>query len=355
MWILFDKSDAAAVAQLDAFVSSHPSGHFMQTGAWAAVKSFWEWRGLCVLRKHRVVASAGVLIRRLPLGFSLLYIPRGPVCDRNDPLIWYELMDGLRHLARQQRSILLHIDPAEPDENTAFRTLMGELGFTEKTDEGFGGIQPQYVFRLDLKGRSREDIFKGFSGKTRYNIGLSLRKGVVLQEYTGLDSIPDAVFRDFYTLMETTGARDGFFIRDLPYFQRLMYALKGNACLFVAYYQSRPIAGSIEIFCGGKAWYLYGASANEHRNLMPNYLLQWTMLQRAMDRGCEVYDFRGVPGVPSEGHPLYGLYRFKKGFGGTYTKFTGLFTYTFLPLHAKLLRLAADLRRRLRPRTRKPR
>ena len=81
---------------------------------------------------------------------------------------------------------------------------------------------------------------------------------------------------------------------------------------------------------------------------MPNYLLQWTMIRCAMARDCDLYDFRGVPGNPSEDDPLYGLYRFKKGFSGTYTKFTGLFTYYFRPVWGMAIEKSVQLRRWVR-------
>ena len=84
-----------------------------------------------------------------------------------------------------------------------------------------------------------------------------------------------------------------------------------------------PIAGTLAIWYGDKVWYLYGASSNEHRNLMPNYLLQWRMIQWAVETGCRIYDFRGVSGNVSEDNPLYGLFRFKQGFGGDFTEFVG--------------------------------
>ena len=214
-------------------------------------------------------------------------------------------------------------------------------------------IQPQYVFRLPLKGRTQEDVFQAFCAKTRYNIGLSLRKGVTVREYSGDDRIPEFILENFYTLMQTTGKRDHFYIRGLEYFRGLMNALQNDAKIYLAYLQGQPIAGAIEVFCGNKAWYLYGASANEHRNVMPNYLLQWIMIQEAMERGCDFYDFRGVPGNVSEDDPLYGLYRFKKGFSGTYTKFTGLFTCNFRPLLCKVLQVGIQLRQATRSETRK--
>lgn len=248
---------------------------------------------------------------------------------------------------------MIHMDPDELDSNESFRSTMLQLGFIEKADDGFGNIQPQYVFRLPLKGRTQEEVFQAFCAKTRYNIGLSLRKGVTVREYSGDDRIPEFILENFYTLMQTTGERDHFYIRGLEYFRGLMKALQNDAKIYLAYLHGQPIAGAIEVFCGNKAWYLYGASANAHRNVMPNYLLQWIMIQEAIERGCDLYDFRGVPGNPSTEDPLYGLYRFKKGFSGTYTKFTGLFTYKFMPLCSAIFEFAMKIHQRLRPKTRK--
>lgn len=349
MWKEYDRSNECAIQEMEKFVRSHTKGHFTQMPYWGEVKTFWKWRGIAVYRQGGLVATMGILIRTLPLGFTLFYVPRGPVCNRNDPSIWEELMEALKQAAHKHHALLVYTDPDELDSNDDFRLLMKCLGFQETMDDGFGNIQPQYVFRLDLSSGSTEDIFKAFSAKTRYNIGLAQRKGVTIQEYSGADRIPDSVLKNFYSLMETTGQRDHFYIRGFSYFRGLLNALQDDARILMAYLHGQPIAGAIEVFCGKKAWYLYGASANEHRNAMPNYLLQWTMIQRAIERGCALYDFRGVPGNPSEEDPLYGLYRFKKGFSGTYTKFTGLFTYRFRPFRSRLVQLVMKLRRKLNP------
>lgn len=353
MWKEFDRGDTKSVWEMEVFIQNHPRGHFMQMPHWAGVKSFWMWRGISVYRGDELAATVSVLIRRLALGMTLFYIPRGPVCDRNDPSIWQEIMEALQQTAKKYKAILLYTDPDELDSNEAFRGIMEHLGFRETSDDGFGNIQPQYVFRLDLQDRKAEDIFQAFTSKTRYNIGLSQRKGVHIREYAGSDAIPDFILEHFYALMQTTGERDHFGIRNQTYFRGLLDALQEDASILIAYLHGQPIAGAIEVFCGKKAWYLYGASSNEHRNAMPNYLLQWTMIQRAMDRGCNLYDFRGVPGNPAEDDPLYGLYRFKKGFSGTYTKFTGLFCYPFRPVCCMLLQMAMNLRKYGRRVTRK--
>lgn len=346
MYHIFGKEDTAAAAQMEDFVRSNPKGHFMQSPRWAAVKPNWDWRGILVYERERLVGAMALLIRPLPLGFSLLYAPRGPVCDRNDRRVWEELLAAVKETAKKHRALLMYLDSDEPDSNGEFRALVTGLGFREKADDGFGNIQPQYVFRLDLAGLGEADIYNAFSSKTRYNIGLARRKGVTVQEYAGSDAIPDRVLDSFSRLMEETGRRDHFQVRGRSYFAGLLGALGKDARLFMAYFEGEPVAGTIEVFCGRKAWYLYGASSNLHRNVMPNYLLQWTMIRRAMDRGCALYDFRGVPGNPTEDDPLYGLYRFKKGFSGTYTKFTGLFTYFFRPFFAGVFLKLLELRRR---------
>lgn len=345
MWKIYARTERQAVEEMADFVRSHKNGHFMQMPCWADVKPLWNWRGICVYRDGNIVAAMGILIRPLPLGFSVLYAPRGPVCDRDDPQIWEELMEAIKKCAKKYRAIVLYTDPDEPDANEDFRNSMRQRGFRETTDAGFGNIQPQHVFRLDLALREEAEVLKAFHPKTRYNIGVAKKWGVSVREYSGADMIPDFILENFHQLMQTTGQRDHFHIRGLPYFRELLHALQEDARIYVAYLRGQPIAGAIEVFCGKKAWYLYGASSNEHRNAMPNYLLQWTMIRAALERGCEMYDFRGVPGVIFPDDPLYGLYRFKKGFGGTYTKFTGLFTFTFHPVCARVLKLAAKLRR----------
>lgn len=98
--------------------------------------------------------------------------------------------------------------------------------------------------------------------------------------------------------------------------------------------------GIFDIDYGNKVWYLYGASSNEHRNLMPNYLLQWEGIKYAISKGKDVYDFRGVSGVLDESHPQYGLYRFKKGFNAEFTEFIGEIYLDFKPLVYKLYKIS---------------
>ena len=164
---------------------------------------------------------------------------------------------------------------------------------------------------------TEDELMASFHQKWRYNIRLAVKKGVEVR-VCGKEMVPD-----FARIMLTTGVRDGFVTRPPEYFANMLDNLGEHARLYMAFHEGQPIAGTLAIHYGDKVWYLYGASSNEHRNLMPNYLLQWSMIQWAVETGCSVYDFRGVSGDISEDNPLYGLYKFKKGFGGDFTEFVG--------------------------------
>ena len=149
--------------------------------------------------------------------------------------------------------------------------------------------------------------------------------------------------------MIETGKRDGFIIRPLEYFEQMYDALAPEHMkVLMAYYDGKPISGVIPIMYGNKTWYLYGASSNEHRNLMPNYLLQWEMIKIALNRGDDVYDLRGVSGVVDKDHPQYGLYRFKQGFGAEFTEFIGEVHMDYAPVRYGLYKVSEKVFKRLR-------
>jgi lipid II:glycine glycyltransferase (peptidoglycan interpeptide bridge formation enzyme) len=155
--------------------------------------------------------------------------------------------------------------------------------------------------------------------KTRYNIRLARRKGVVIRETCDIDI--------FYRLMEVTGERDAFGVHSRDYYQRVLdlFEPRGHCRLLCAEFEEQPLAGLIVFVYGKRSWYFYGASSNEHRHLMPTYLLQWKAMQWAREQGSTEYDLWGVPDNDQETleanflerrDGLWGVYRFKRGFGG---------------------------------------
>ena len=308
------------LAEYESFVQGHPKGHFAQSSLWAKQKPAWSWKAI-VSRddEGKIRGSVAFLIRKMPfIGRNMMYACRGPVCDLDDRATFDELMAAARALAAQKKAYVIKIDPDVPSDQTDFVKMLEENGFrTRDTGKNFEAIQPRYVFRLYLNGRSEEELLASFHQKWRYNIRLATKKGVEVR-ICGKEMVPD-----FARIMVETGLRDNFATRPPEYFSAMLDNFGEKCRLYMAFYEDKPIAGTLAIHYGDKVWYLYGASSNEYRNLMPNYLLQWRMIQWAIETGCRVYDFRGVSGDISEDNPHYGLYRFKQGFHGEFTEFVG--------------------------------
>ena len=307
--------------EYEAFVQSHPKGNFAQSYLWGKQKPMWQWDALAVRGEDGAIrGSLAVMTRKVPgIGRTLMYGCRGPVCDLDDRETFSQLLDGAKVLAKKYKSYVIKIDPDVPSNNTAFSSMLQSFGFRAKEGgKNFEAIQPRYVFRLNVEGKTEEELLANFHQKWRYNIRLAERKGVTVR-VCGKEMVPA-----FSDLMLTTGVRDGFVTRKPEYFAAMLDNLGEHARLYMAFDPNdTPIAGTLAIHYGDKVWYLYGASSNEHRNLMPNYLLQWRMIQWAVETNCRIYDFRGVSGDVSEDNPLYGLFRFKQGFGGDFTEFVG--------------------------------
>lgn len=313
------------------FNQKHHKGHFLQSPEWAKLKS--EWKNEVVLAEDKdgnIKGAMSILIRKLPyINSSIMYSPRGPVCDIHDKETFQELVDGAKELAKKYNAFIFRVDPDIPDNDEEFKKIAQEVGFKLKEDvKDFNEvIQPRYVFRLNVKDKTEEELLKSFHEKTRYNIRLAGRKGVTIRDGNRED------LKDFYRIMQETGNRDNFLIRPLEYFEK-MYDCMGKDYLRVimADYNGKPISGAIAIYYGNKVWYLYGASSNENRNVMPNYLVQWEMIKWALEKKCDIYDFRGVSGHVDEHHPQYGIYKFKKGFNGDFVEFVGELYMVFKPL-----------------------
>lgn len=315
----------------NSFICNHPKGHAMQLWEWGEIKGRTGWKPwrLSLEVEGQVVAVATILERKLPLiGYSIFYCPRGPIADITDSEILKNLFYEIKKLAKRRKAILLKIDPDIAKDEDDFRKLLLDLGF-RRLDKGknFEGVQPKFVFRLDISP-DEEALLANMHQKTRYNIRLATKKGVVIR-VGNKEDLPD-----FYRVLKETTERDNFLVRSYSYFEDLYDTLvpAGFAQLFIGEYQGKIIAGTLAFITGKKAWYIYGASSNSHRNVMPNYLIQWEMICWAKAHGCTLYDFRGVSGDLSEDNPLYGLYKFKKGFNGKFTEFIGEWDYVYRPL-----------------------
>ena len=303
----------------DEFVAAEPWGSFLQTAAWGRFKERWGWRvrRVAVERDGALAAGAQVLFRPLPLGRSVAYVPRGPVAPPDDPGLLAALLDEVHRAARGSGALLLTVEPnwELPTQGTEH---LGRIGFRP----GAEAMQAEATLMLDLRP-AEEDLLAGMRPKWRYNVRLSARRGVVVREGGAED------FSIYARLMAATGERDRFEVRPRGYYEDAWRAFGDDGKLFVAEYEGRPLAAIIVVKTGATATYLYGASSDEERNRMPNHALQWAAIRWAKSSGCERYDFWGIPPeVPDDGEVeqygeggLWGVYRFKQGFGGRVVKY----------------------------------
>ena len=336
-------TDKKSEEEYTKFLESHERCNFQQSIEWSKVKTSWKSEIILAEDKDgKIIGALMVWIRKIPIFGNIMYSARGPICDIHDIEVLEQLTEGIKELAKKYNAIVVRIEPDIESSDQEFRNMMLELGYKIKDDaKNFREeIQPRYVFRLNTKNKNEDEVFNNFHQKTRYNIRLATKKGVTVKEGTRED------LKAFHEIMVTTGIRDGFITRPLAYFEK-MYDCLGpkHMKLLMAYYEDKPISGVIPIMYGNKTWYLYGASSNEHRNLMPNYLLQWEMIKIALQNKSDIYDLRGVPGIADNSN---GLYRFKKGFGAEYTEFIGEVYIEFKPLMYRMYKFAEKTFRNMR-------
>jgi len=296
----------------DQFISRSSHVHFLQTSAWGRLKSTIGWQPYYVQAGQ---AGAQVLLRRMPFGLHIAYIPKGPM-----GIDWELLWADIDELCRQKNAIFLKIEPdiKEPADPEMLAQL-NKLGRASST------IQPRRTLVIDLAG-TEDDWLGRMKQKTRYNIGLAQRKAVVIRPSGDVDT--------FYQMMRLTGYRDGFGIHLREYYQKAyqLFAPDQRCALFQAEYEGKPLAAIMVFLSGDRAWYLYGASSDEERNRMPTYLLQWEGMRWSSRQGCTQYDLWGVPdaseeeletGFTNRSDGLWGVYRFKRGFGARLVRSIG--------------------------------
>lgn len=309
----------------DAFISRFPSPHILQTSAWGQLKADFGWQLV-----HNVSPTCGaqILIKQIFAGINFAYIPKGPL--GND---WNSLWSETDLICKELHCAFLKVEPdvweAEDNQGDGSQAFL-PIGFIQSPHT----IQPQRTLVVDLTGEESQ-ILGRMKQKTRYNINLALKKNVVIRPHTDLTA--------FYDLMKITGQRDQFGIHSLEYYQRAfdLFHAHGQCELLVAEFEREPISALIAFRVGDRAWYFYGASSDLHRDLMPNYLLQWEAMRWAKSQGCVEYDLWGVPDVDlerleanftSRNDGLWGVYRFKRGFGGELKRSVGAWDRVYNPL-----------------------
>lgn len=329
----------------DAFVTRQPRAHALQLWNWGELKRAYGWgvERVALARDGEIAAGALLLFRALParLG-TMAYLPFGPyAAPADEATLWRAIDDA----AKRRGAAFLKWEPGiyEPDEA---RPDLPALGFRASPQT----VQPPGTILIDI-GADDEAILARMNQGTRRKIRQSLKNDIRYYEATRDD------VRLFTDMMQTTGARNAFGVHEPAYYQ-LAYDLfvpQGHAALIQAEHEGDPLAGIMVFALGKTAWYLYGASSNVKRNLMAAYGVQWQAIQWAKARGCTTYDLWGIPDADeatleaqfeSRSDGLWGVYGFKRGWGGTVTRSLGAWDKVYNPLVYGAYRLALRVRER---------
>ncbi len=328
----------------DAFVESHPRAHMLQLSAWGDLKGSFGWKPVRVALADSggaIVAGAQLLLRPLPLGLgTLAYIPYGPLVDWHDAAQVRALRDAIDATARSHGAALLKIEPGMGLEGVPFE----DLGFRRSPQT----IQPPRTFVLDIAG-DNDAILSRMNQGTRRNIRKSAKHGVEIRQGTRED------VASFNALLAETGDRAAFGVHTPAYYERAydLFVPAGHGVLLLGSHAGQDLAGVMVFQLGEWAWYLYGASSNHERQRMASYGVQWAGIQWARDRGARTYDMVGVPDADpatleaefqSRSDGLWGVYRFKRGWGGTVVRSVGAWDRVYKRSVYATYRLAVRLR-----------
>jgi peptidoglycan pentaglycine glycine transferase (the first glycine) len=361
--------------------------HVLQTWEWSKVKSQFGWQPNYLLwfkvgdqvmfskndipsqLIHQDLAAAALTLQRnIKIGgfarhMGVMYSPKGPVLDWEDQPLRLRVMSDLQVFAQKQRAIFIKVDPdvevgrGVPGRPGSSENPLGERVIHELKSSSWQFSDEQVQFRNTVfisLAPSEKELLANMKQKTRYNVNLAIRKGVSVR--VGALADVDMLLR----MYAETSVRDGFVIRNDSYYRQVwntfMFSQEPKrldqpvAEALIAEVDGEPVAGAIIFRFAGKAWYLYGMSRLAHRDKMPNYLLQWEAIKRTKAAGCSVYDLWGAPDEFVESDPLWGVYRFKEGLGGTVHRHIGAWDLPingmFYTLYSKTLPGLMDIMRK---------
>ena len=309
---------------------SNLGGHLLQSWNWGEFKSLHGWSVARVALPGGLTprAIAQILFRRVgPI--SVGYVPRGPLATDLSAGEVVEFARAIDEECRKRRAIAILIEPESAD-------LTMSLGESELWKANDALIQPRRTIKVDVRGTDDELLGK-MKSKTRYNVRLAERRGVTVRR----GDVRDVPL--FYELLSETASRDGFGIHAIEYFDDMMRVFGDAAALFVAEFDETPAAAILVLRTADEAIYMYGATRTALQRHMPAYLIQFEAMRWARDSGCTTYDLWGIPpsdddapdkdenrGTLNVRDGMWGVYRFKQGFGGEIVSYPGVFERVYV-------------------------
>jgi len=285
---------------------------FLQTEDWLA---FQKSTGKNIWYFNDGMLSANIIEHPLPFKKSFLYIPRGPII--NERLIgktkneFKHFVNFLIKIANQQNALFVKFEPVYNIVPELLRNSNAHFVYSTKT------IQPHKTMIIDL-AQSELDLIGRMHHKTRYNIGLAVKKGLQLRESKDV--------KMFLSLMKKTSEHDKFSPHAKKYYERLISFFADTdrwdikTRLFFVYADYIPIAGAIILEHEKTAYYLHGAMDRKYRSLMAPHFMHWELMKRYKKYKFSIYDFWGI-----DVKKWPGVTRFKLSFGGQVIEYPGAF------------------------------
>ncbi|MGW5366088.1 lipid II:glycine glycyltransferase FemX [Actinopolymorpha pittospori] len=348
-----------SAAEHVAFVRKQRSVSFLQTPAWGRVKTEWRSESLGWFDGPRLVGAGLVLHRPVPrLGrFTLAYLAQGPVIDWTGEIeVW---LDPLTAYLRAHGAFAIRLGP--PVRTNTWSAAQVKVGIADpgvkrlpevpsqqldpvgalvtsrlrdagwlppSQEDGFGAGQPQFTYEIPLAARTEDDLLRGMNQLWRRNIKKAAKEGVEVT--VGED------LKAFHELYVHTAERDRFTPRPLHYFETMFAAMSAEdperIRLYLARHQGDLVAATILVRVGAHAWYSYGASSTEKREVRGSNACQWAMIRDSLAAGCDVYDLRGITSTLDTDDPHVGLIQFKVGTGGQAVRYVGEWDLPLRPM-----------------------
>lgn len=372
--------------EYEEYISKNKYTTFYQKEYWGKLKKDggWNYKLVGMKKNNKIVGATLLLFKNLPLRLKLFYSPRGFLIDYNDEELLKEFVLEIKEYVKKENGFILKIDPyveyktRDIDgniveggvDNSKVVENLKKLGFKHY---GFNKdiskeLQPRWMYVLDLKGKTEDEIFSNFSKHYRKTIRRTEKQGLVVEK------ISKDKLMDYKKIMEHTSSRRDFIDRPYSYYENMYDKIGENLIINVCYldtnlginkfkdeikkiegyqdikdyhlkdiedykkkielyesYQKKygdkiPLAGTMSIVCGKEYLNLFGGAYEEFMHYDAQYLIKWHTMKEALNLGCEIYNFYGISGnFEKENNDMYGVYEFKRGFGGRVVELIGEF------------------------------
>ncbi len=310
--------------ELESFLKEN-GANFMQTFMWCSYKKTNGWKTRWIYLKNEsgdIISSAIVYIKSKI--FNFCYIPRGPIAINESG---FEKI--LETIKKKLNCHIIWISPDYGEEQEWIKKSLRKIGFKPS----HCAIQHISTFRIDLT-LPINVLLKNMDKKRRYEV----RKYEKEKNKWNL-SIGNSLenIRIFYKLYSDTMNRTKIKGKTLEDIILMKNFLKNNMKIFLISYRNMPMAGALIITYGKKLWYLLGGSSRQKSNISAGVGLHWEIMQWAKSKGFVEYDLQGTPRNIKSSDPKFGVYLFKKKWGGKLIHLIGEYYYTKIPFLANFI------------------